>query len=481
MIAILQSKTRFLVAIFLLLLISFVSISLFSYFAANSIISQQVKTNELPLTSEIVYLGIQNDIVPAVIISQSMAQDTHIIEDVLSGNVDAAEVGKYLSSIQEKFNTSTAFFISEKTRNYYHSSGEVEKLSESDSKDSWYFNVLNQENDYVINVVSDSLAQKQSTIYVRHKIFDLNKQVLGVIGVGILSVKLYEKVQQYQNKFDRKVYFTDTEGIIILGSDDIHASGNNIISEGLKSINSQSITTGQGSYYRGGKDVYAEKRFIPELDWYLYVEKKTAPKVGAVSVFWLSLLFCLLVSVLVIKLIRNIINEYQRRLKSLAMFDERTGTKNRLGFESVFDYAMKSSVVTSQNLSALLIKIDDFEDIGAKHGIVNSDIVLKQFAEYLMSQSLCINLICRRVGEEFLMAFPNYDEEGIKKRAEKLSAAIAGQKYILGSGETISITVSIGLASRIDGDSNESIIERAELALQNAQEKGKNHIRLVSE
>lgn len=479
MLDILQNKTRFLLVIFLLLVIGFFSISLFSYFASNQIIRQQVQDNELPLTSDVIYSEIKQDLVPSVLISQLMAQDTHLMKEVRSGESKPEEIVQYLKSIQEKFKIDTAFFISEKTRNYYHSSGVAKKLKEG-SGDEWYFRALNLDQDYEINIDSDDLVKNISTIFVNHKVFDLNAELIGIIGVGVSSKKMYEKIQIYNKKFNRKVYFSDKSGSVVLGYNEGNEYRSVNISQTLKSIAPKVLSSEKGSYVykKDGREIFLETRFIPELDWYLYVEKNAKHTVGLASIFWVSLLSCLMVSLFVLRLIRIVIKEYQSRLKTLATFDKRTGLKNRLGFDSVFDYAMKSSVVSNESLSVLLIDIDDFENIRAKYGAESGDILLMQFAEFLKGQSLCINLVCRRVGEEFLMVFPNFNLENITKRADVLSADIASKEFILGD-QPVSITTSIGVASRIDGDSNKSIIKRVEKALKKAKEKGRNRVKSV--
>lgn len=134
-------KTRFITIISLLLIIGFSSTSLVSYFVANNSLDEYIRTNTLPLTSDNIYSEIQRDVLPTIVISSLMAQDTFVRDWILAGEKDPELIVRYLKSIQDRYKTATAFFISDKTLNYYHSTGLLKQVNPDDLNDSWYFRV----------------------------------------------------------------------------------------------------------------------------------------------------------------------------------------------------------------------------------------------------------------------------------------------------------------------------------------------------
>ena len=66
-----------------------------------------------------------------IFISSVMAKDTFLRDWVLGGERDVDKIVRYLAEIQNEYNAISAFFVSEKTHNYYHPKGIVQVISET--------------------------------------------------------------------------------------------------------------------------------------------------------------------------------------------------------------------------------------------------------------------------------------------------------------------------------------------------------------
>ena len=105
----------------LILTTGFLITSLSSYFVSRTSLRSQITLNELPLTSDNVYSEIQRDLLRPILISSIMASDTFLRDWVIHGEYNSMKVIRYLKEIKKKYNTFTSFFVSDKTRIYYHS------------------------------------------------------------------------------------------------------------------------------------------------------------------------------------------------------------------------------------------------------------------------------------------------------------------------------------------------------------------------
>ena len=123
-------KLRSAMLLSILLITGFLFTSFVSYFTAHESISSQVAKTTLPLSSDNLYSEIQRDLLRPIFISSMMAKDTFVRDWVLSGEKDEDAIIKYLKEIQVQYGTVTSFFVSDKTRKYYHPTGVLEIVNQ---------------------------------------------------------------------------------------------------------------------------------------------------------------------------------------------------------------------------------------------------------------------------------------------------------------------------------------------------------------
>src|SRR3990167_2243503 len=211
------TSQRPLVLLLLVLLgCGFLATSLASYYAALDSIRDNIVNTELPLTSDNVYSEIQKDLVTPVLISSMMARDTFVRDWVMSGEQDVAQMTRYLREVQEHYGAVTSFFVSEQTHTYYQAKGVLKRVAAQEPRDSWYFRVRDMQEPYEINVDVDMANQDRLTVFINYKVFDYDQRFIGATGVGLTVDAVVKLIDDYQIRYDRSVYFVDTDGRIVL-------------------------------------------------------------------------------------------------------------------------------------------------------------------------------------------------------------------------------------------------------------------------
>ena len=211
-----KNKIRLILIITLLLAAGFLATSLASYYVARAALRSEIARNELPLTSDSIYSEIRHDLLRPVFISSLMATDTFLRDWVIGGEIDKDRIVKYLKEIQVKHGTYTSFFVSEKSRIYYHADGILKKVSPDEARDRWYFRVREMADDYEINVDPDMANQDAMTIFVNYRVYDYDHHYIGATGVGLTVGAVKALIKTYQERYNRTIYFVDRQGVVKL-------------------------------------------------------------------------------------------------------------------------------------------------------------------------------------------------------------------------------------------------------------------------
>jgi two-component system cell cycle response regulator len=88
------------------------------------------------------------------------------------------------------------------------------------------------------------------------------------------------------------------------------------------------------------------------------------------------------------------------------------------------------------------------------------------------------DLACRYGGEEFVVVMPDTTSEIAAQVAERLRDAVAGAPFrISASGAVAAVTTSVGIATlEVDGEGADSLLRRADKALYQAKDNGRNQV-----
>ena len=162
-----------------------------------------------------------------------------------------------------------------------------------------------------------------------------------------------------------------------------------------------------------------------------------------------------------------------REERNQAMTDTLTGIPNRLAWEERVgqEYARWKRFTTP--LALVVWDVDHFKKINDRFGHKAGDKVLKVIANLLADNVRETDFLARYGGEEFVMLMIGASAEDAQRVADKLREAVANCGFHY-KGEAVPITISCGVAQFSEGDSIESVFERADQALYRAKDSGRN-------
>ncbi|MFJ4142337.1 diguanylate cyclase domain-containing protein [Pseudomonas sp. NPDC089734] len=481
--SVMTSHRSLLLTLVFLLGSGFLATSLLSYHASRESIRKGIVNTELPLTSDTVYSEIQKDLVRPVLISSMMARDTFMRDWVVEGERNAEQMTRYLKEVLDHYGAYTSFFISDTTQLYYQAKGILKKINAHEPRDAWYYQIRNSDVLYEINVDPDMANKDNLTFFINYKVFDYNNRFIGIAGVGLTVDAVIKLIDRYQQRYERSVYLVDTQGRIVLTGTGGGPRGA-VIGQNLKDIpslrdllvTSPEPHSGTFEYSAEGEGHFLNVRFIPELDWYLFVDKQEETALNDVrQSLYLNLFICLIVTLVTVLLLHRILISYQRKLETQATLDSLTGLPNRRGFNLMAIDTLRDTQREATPLTALLLDLDHFKRLNDTHGHLAGDEVLAGFANDLKSCLRQSDIICRWGGEEFIILLKGSDTSGARRIAEKIRE-LAEQHVYFFSGLPLQVTVSVGLAELQPGDTLQSLIARADSALYRAKLNGRNQI-----
>ena len=186
------------------------------------------------------------------------------------------------------------------------------------------------------------------------------------------------------------------------------------------------------------------------------------------EVFVLEEILCFLVNPL-----KNAIDHYHAL--QAALHDPLTGLLNRGSLSQSLQREIKLSQRHHQTFSIMILDLDDFKKINDSHGHMVGDEVLKHCAKLINEQIRDADLAFRIGGEEFLILLSRSKMNGALKLAQRIREAMENSPCKVDS-HNLTITTSIGLASFKAGDSKNDLISRADKALYQAKQQGKNQV-----
>jgi len=180
-----------------ILAVGFVFTTGLSYYLTRDYVVSTSVGETLPLVSKNIYTAIMEDLIDPINISSLMANDSFLIEWVNSGEQDVSEISNYLGLIKGSYGFSTAFFVSDKTENYYTADGILKQVSPQDAHDVWYYQFVNLNQETDLDVDTDQADHDTLTVFINHRLETPEDGFLGVTGVGLLIGDISAKLKSY--------------------------------------------------------------------------------------------------------------------------------------------------------------------------------------------------------------------------------------------------------------------------------------------
>ena len=136
-----------------------------------------------------------------------------------------------------------------------------------------------------------------------------------------------------------------------------------------------------------------------------------------------------------------------RQLSEQAHLDSLTGVLNRRQMEATLQLEFSRAVQRDRPLSLAFIDLDDFKKINDTHGHLVGDQVLKSFTTHLQEHLRSTDTVARFGGEEFVVLFPDTDEQVALSVVRRALIAIGNTPMVTLHGEPLHVTFSAGVAT----------------------------------
>lgn len=165
-----------------------------------------------------------------------------------------------------------------------------------------------------------------------------------------------------------------------------------------------------------------------------------------------------------------------RELKLLASVDPLTGLYNRRYFLKTSEHIFEISRRNKTKASMIMLDIDKFKLVNDTYGHEVGDEVIVFVSSVLRKMTRKSDVICRFGGEEFLVLFPETNIDGSYVIAEKIRSYLEKTPLIIGDGEELNVTVSIGV-TEFDSENDlsiEEVIHKADNLMYEAKKGGRN-------
>ena len=457
------------------------SLTVVNYFISVESTQSQLKNSSLPLTVDNIYTEIQKQIIEPNLISSMMAHDTFVKDWLKNEEKNTDKIVRYLDSIQNKYKMSTTFLVSDKTMNYYTTKGLIEKVKRGNPNNAWYFSFKDSPDTNEINIDHNEFMGTSLFMFINHKIFDDEYHLMGVTGVGLKTSYIDEMLKRFRLKYKFNVYFLDENDQVIISEkhenapvylDKVDAIDDLNLS--LNSVGSQIF-----EYTKNNETYLFNKKYIPELELYLIVEAKMNDFTNKVetTLYWnigITLLLTLVITMMVLLYVRRM----HTHLNKLANNDPLTGLPNRRTFNEKLARLLLLTKRSESLSSIIFLDVDNFKEINDSKGHDIGDQVLKNLSELLTSALRNSDFIARWGGEEFIIMLSGSDTSMAHLTADKLRSLIENSSSLQALTD-FPVTASFGITSINETDSMDEIFKRADRALYQAKEAGKNRVVIV--
>jgi len=169
------------------------------------------------------------------------------------------------------------------------------------------------------------------------------------------------------------------------------------------------------------------------------------------------------------------LEQANHELEELAANDPLSGLLNRRSLFKKIDADLERTRRHAAALTAILVDIDDFKAVNDTYGHVCGDHVIRELGGCMQRTLRRYDYAGRYGGEEFMMVLLDTDEASAAVVAGRLLDAVRAIDFDC-DGREFPVTVSVGVAQHVDGDTPESWIDSADQALYKAKQAGKDRV-----
>ncbi|MEE8428772.1 MAG: diguanylate cyclase [Gammaproteobacteria bacterium] len=164
-----------------------------------------------------------------------------------------------------------------------------------------------------------------------------------------------------------------------------------------------------------------------------------------------------------------------RSLATLIRQDSLTGLLNQISFKLQLEAELSRTLRVNSPMAVAILDIDRFKQINDKYGRPAGDRVIRSVAKLLTKRLRKADIIGRYGGQEFAVVMPDTNLDAGLAVLNELREQFSHIVYGAGEAE-FSCTLSIGVASTVNCDEIDTLIQAAKMALYNAKQSGRNGV-----
>ncbi len=183
---------------------------------------------------------------------------------------------------------------------------------------------------------------------------------------------------------------------------------------------------------------------------------------------------------------REKVRHYEARVRALqaelvqmsetVIEDPLTAALNRRGLEQRFVAEQARAERTGSPICIAVLDVDNFKQLNDRLGHGAGDEALKHLAAVVRDTLRASDSLARYGGEEFVILLPDTGVEEAERVMVRVQRELT-KRFFMHNHERVLITFSAGVALRRPGEAQESVIERADRAMYEAKQAGKNRVR----
>ena len=163
----------------------------------------------------------------------------------------------------------------------------------------------------------------------------------------------------------------------------------------------------------------------------------------------------------------------EQQLRQLANTDELTRIANRRSFTEQAERVLLHQDRTDASCTMLMLDIDHFKLFNDEHGHLAGDLALKFLTRQIKQHLREYDLFARYGGEEFVVLLSDIPADEALQVAERIHRQLAEHPFKF-KAHQLPIAVSIGVAEHQAGESLAVLLQRADQALYQAKDRGRN-------
>lgn len=167
------------------------------------------------------------------------------------------------------------------------------------------------------------------------------------------------------------------------------------------------------------------------------------------------------------------------RLHRVAVTDPLTGAYNREFLIQRLPQEIEAAIDRDRSLSIAMVDVDHFKSVNDQYGHGVGDAVLAEVARRLRSAIRTGDLLVRYGGEEFMAVLPKADAGRAWEVGERMRQRVCERAFDVGDGLALLLRISVGIAQWRMGEPMPDLIERADIALYGAKQRGRNRVEVA--